>query len=300
MRNLRVACLGDSITRGDNTSHPYPSLLQASLRESESASATVGNFGVNRAVASASCPAGPWPCVPFLRSASAASALAAEPSVVVLMLGTNDYLLATQSGLEAGLSEIISRFLQLRRRPTILLATPPPLLWVAGEQAQASAKGIRAVNNHLLSAQLWCLADRHRAAGLGPPLDTFHAFLSPRASGGCSRHQPCPRLFRADGLHPSSEGNALIAARVRGALRRPPRWGDAGLGRQEAARACCAVRDESPSKFARCAGSAVLPALLAASPQNATVRLLPEVAFFGFASRFSETGAGDRVNGNEW
>lgn len=280
---MRVACLGDSITKGDNTTHTYTELLQKRLLASWPR-AEVLNFGVNRAVASAVCPPGPWPCFPYASTASLPAALAATPTVVVIMLGTNDYLLGTARLLEKGLQALVEQFLRLTQQPRILLATPPPLLWASEAQANRSSGSIRALSL-MMPAQIWCIAEQARRAGLGlsPPLDTYHAFLPPRAAKGaggalvdayghergsvpgCASARAGTRcsLFQDDGVHPNGKGNALIAERVARAIREPPSWAPQWAG-EEQAHACCLLRNNR-AKFAHCAQSQVLPALLAES-----------------------------------
>ena len=88
---IRVACLGDSLTRGDGTHerHPpkrlaqrgnYPARLQALL----GSGFWVRNFGHGGATACNSSD------VPYIATRELAAARRWQPDVAVLMLGTND------------------------------------------------------------------------------------------------------------------------------------------------------------------------------------------------------------------
>ena len=136
-RALRIACVGDSITMGNLATPPYqtvnsyPAILQQLLGER----ASVSNFGAGgrTMMRNGLCEDG-TDCS-YWTSGPMNLALASNPDVVVLMLGTNDakdFNWARQQergggSFEATYREMIAEFAALRTRPKVFLAVPPPL-----------------------------------------------------------------------------------------------------------------------------------------------------------------------------
>ena len=134
----RVACVGDSITRGDATHEPgdglhaplkaqitdrgnYPAALQRLLGENW----RVRNFG--RGGCSVLNTTGK-PCTDY---APLRDAIGWGPHVVVLMVGTNYAKRPRAEVIDhfgAGLQQLASRFLQLPSRPSLVLLVPPPIV----------------------------------------------------------------------------------------------------------------------------------------------------------------------------
>ena len=84
MDNIRVACIGDSLTYGylveDRPVNCYPSKLQRLLGEKY----TIKNFGVNGLTMLKNGPESYWESEEFQLS------LHFNPNIVIIMLGTND------------------------------------------------------------------------------------------------------------------------------------------------------------------------------------------------------------------
>lgn len=144
---IRVACVGDSLTRGD-ASHEdnkniskkpafagrgnYPKMLQSMLGPRFD----VRNFGKGGATA---CNAtGPSA---YIETPHYAAALAFDPHVAVIMLGTNDAKVDNwegshcggRSAYRAGMEQIISGIIAKasssdKSAPTIVLVPPPPIV----------------------------------------------------------------------------------------------------------------------------------------------------------------------------
>jgi len=118
-RPIRVACCGDSITkgRGDDS---YPAQLGRMLGDGWD----VRNFGHNGTVARRSGGRTYW-SVPEFEAATAF-----EPDIVVLMLGTNDAASdeAHRAQFAPGFTAMIEHMRALPSNPRVIVCTPPPLM----------------------------------------------------------------------------------------------------------------------------------------------------------------------------
>ena len=175
---VRVACVGDSITEGSG----YPDNLQIMLGPEYD----VGNFGVSGSTVSLNSER------PYMKAPARAASEAFQPSIVVIMLGTND---AQASGeLNGDFSEdyktLISEYQALLSEPEIWLVKPPPIFENQLNLSDASLEQgiipqIEEVANEL---------------GL-PMIDVYSIMAS------------YPEYFM-DGVHPSSEGASVIANQI--------------------------------------------------------------------------------------
>ena len=230
---LRIACMGDSLTRGDGLhEHPplrrvpwnrlrqsqqplrergsYPALL---ARLAASRRAEVRNFGHGGSTA-CNYTGGHGPPYESLPEYAAAQRFA--PHIVVLMLGTNDAKPSFWSmgpcaqwgrepghGLRAGLTSILATFRRLPQPPKlILLLTPPPLL---------GSRRLFEIDPLLLSEARRMVAEVQAQQDVA---GTMRVALA---------HAAVPRtslLFAADSLHLNADGSALLACAVHAQLRR--------------------------------------------------------------------------------
>ncbi|HAL92789.1 MAG TPA: hypothetical protein DCM68_07180 [Verrucomicrobia bacterium] len=188
---LRVACVGDSITYGDQLAdrdaQSYPAVLQ---RLSQGRYVT-GNFGVNASTALKNI---------FLRSwtgtRACRKALAFDPDLVVIMLGINDLAFPDRYTQYPGdLRDIVARFQALPSAPRVFLCTLTPIAPEA-EQTQAN-RTIRETMNPAIRAV---------AAETGAQVIDISAVFP-------NREELLP-----DGLHPSPAGAEIIARTVLAAL----------------------------------------------------------------------------------
>ncbi len=180
---VRVACVGDSITAGSG----YPELLQAMLGENYS----VGNFGVTGLAVA------PHADSPRLSLATFRSAMTFEPTVVVIMLGTNDANQTNKQSIEnftANYKKIVSTFQSLGTSPQIYLVEPPP---IGNNTVGLSDKVL--VEDVL--PRIEQIASEH---GL-PTIDLHDALANSTDCFG-------------DGVHPNSEAAQIIAEEINQAL----------------------------------------------------------------------------------
>lgn len=111
---VAVACVGDSITEWSG----YPTNLQTVLGKDY----VVGNFGVAEAAISEN-----W-FKPYVKQSEFEKSKDFHPSVVVIMLGTNDAH-TYQSGvnISSDYKKLVSEYQALESRPRIIVVKPPPI-----------------------------------------------------------------------------------------------------------------------------------------------------------------------------
>ena len=121
---LKIACVGDSITRGTFIWHrrkrSYPAQLQAMLGERF----CVRNFGVNGHAAQQSADRPYWDSEAFTLSSTF------EPDIVLIMLGTNDSRGDNWKGVgpfAADYRKLTEHYQSLESSPRVWLLTPPAL-----------------------------------------------------------------------------------------------------------------------------------------------------------------------------
>ena len=226
---IRIACIGDSLTRGDGLHEhipanrvpfqrlrpsqyalrkrgSYPALL---ARLAATQRAVVRNFGHGGATA-CNHTGGNGP--PYESVPEYSAALRFAPHVVVLMLGTNDAKAHFWSagpcsswgrehghGLRTGLASILGAFEHQPQLKLVLLLTPPPLL---------SARPIMGIDPALLQ-------------------EAIDVQTKLAATGSMSRralvHAKMPRsalIFSTDAVHLNADGSALLACIVYAQLQR--------------------------------------------------------------------------------
>lgn len=125
---IKVACVGDSITKGFTLLNPrkysYPSLLQSWLGDQYE----VRNFGVNNASARFDSD------TPYIKTKSYKKSLESGPEIILLMLGSND---TKRSNWNRGIFEkdyksIVESYLALPSPPKIYLLAPIQIHLIKG------------------------------------------------------------------------------------------------------------------------------------------------------------------------
>jgi len=176
---IRVACVGDSITEITG----YPSDLQSMLGDNY----TVGNFGATGSTVLLDS----WK--PYMNQTQFENAEAFEPNIVVIMLGTNDDLKELESyneSFEVDYATLISSFQQLPSNPQILIANSPPIFSNSSD-----------LNPSYLADTIIPKTDDLANKMSLPIIDVYDSF---------GNHTD----YFQDGVHPNSEGAALIATDV--------------------------------------------------------------------------------------
>ncbi len=192
---IRVACVGDSITYGlgipDRDCNSYPAQLETLLGNRWE----VRNFGFSGATAIAYGPK-PYPLLPIFEEA-----LAFEPDVVIIQLGTNDTNAKTwpthQQQFTTDYLGIVRRFQALSTRPRIYLCRPVPLFRDRGKAYDTDK-----ILTEEVIPKINAIAKQNHL----PVIDLYAAL-----DGN-------PGKFW-DGVHPNAEGARLMAATVAAQLK---------------------------------------------------------------------------------
>jgi lysophospholipase L1-like esterase len=119
---IKVACVGDSITQGSGAQKgkSYPAQLQALLGDGYQ----VGNFGVSGRTL---LKKGDFP---YWKEKKYQDALAMEPAIVVIMLGTNDTKPQNwkfEAEFDADYRELVKSFQSLKSKPKVYVCRPVPV-----------------------------------------------------------------------------------------------------------------------------------------------------------------------------
>lgn len=191
---MRIACIGDSITAGKGTppGYAYPAQLQRML----GGEAEVVNYGLSGSTLMnyGRKPYQKW-------GASFKNALAFNPGIVVIQLGTNDTIAEIWAHKEEFVPtylEVIRQFQALKPAPRIFLSLPP---WMANAEKEAA-----------LQEQLPMIKQVAQESH-AEVIDVHGAFLNQNS-------------LLADGLHPNKEGATVLARAVYAAIKGKPFTGE--------------------------------------------------------------------------
>ncbi len=202
---IRVACLGDSITKGARTRDPnsqsYPARLQAMLSDGW----TVRNFGIGGATLLKKGRPNIWK---NLRPAKRF-----RPHIVIVMLGTNDTVSGKRKNWERidefsrDCKKLIEEFRTLPTRPTVYLCGPTAMVLETPGLSPKRRANLTERRPRLekLRGMIERIAEKEhvRYLDLGPVLQGHPELVTP-----------------GDGVHPNVEGYKAIAKRIHGELRR--------------------------------------------------------------------------------
>jgi lysophospholipase L1-like esterase len=180
---IRIACVGDSITEGSG----YPSKLQILLGSDYQ----VGNFGVSGSSVLLDSDK------PYLNQPAFQKSQVFQPSIVVIMLGTNDAREKTfesDEDFSVDYKKLIAAYQALEGDQSIWLVTPPPIF----------ENDLNLNNTNLEDNVIPCIEQVADELNL-PTIDVNAALTE------------YPEYF-GDGVHPNSEAATLIAGEIGEAL----------------------------------------------------------------------------------
>ncbi len=187
---IRVSCIGDSITDGigaSSASTNYPAQLQSLLGEHY----VVGNYGVSGYKVLYSEPEA------YRRSNRYYQSLESSPDLVIIMLGTNDAVVSgitteeKQAEFRKDYQDLINDYVNLASHPKVMLALP--LVSVDGSNAR---DGRCQNNEQYLIPIIRSLAEENHLQVLD-----MHAFTA-----SWNRNN-----YLGDGLHPNDAGYAQLS-----------------------------------------------------------------------------------------
>lgn len=192
---IKVACVGDSITYGHGTTgwpkNNYPTTLQNLLGDGHH----VNNYGVSgRAVQPNSDQ--PYTALPHYQES-----LAYDADIVVFMMGSNDSKPENWHGADAYRAEL-ETILTSYGDAQIILCTPAAAFFLEGQ-----TEGVTSHDIQPLIVEEIAQITRDVAAEHGYTLVDIYAMTAEH-----------PEWFENDGVHPSNDGAAAIAQTVAAAI----------------------------------------------------------------------------------
>jgi acyl-CoA thioesterase-1 len=180
---IRVAYVGDSITEVSG----YPSYLQSLLGSQY----LVENFGDSGATVLLNS----WR--PYMNQLKFQNAKEFQPNMVVIILGTNDCLHGLHQYNESfqdDYAKLITQFRQLESKPQIWIVKPPPIFSNSSDLSSTYF-------TQTIISQIEEVANKQNL----PIIDIYSAF---------GNHTD----YFKDGVHPNSQGAALLASEVYNAI----------------------------------------------------------------------------------
>ncbi len=191
---IKVACVGNSITDGHGidmaTQHGYPALLQGMLGDGY----WVKNFGVSgRTMLNKGD-------FPYMKETAWKDALAFEPDIVVIKLGTNDSKPQNwqyASEFKHDMKEMVDALRKGAKKPCIILCTPIPAF-----------KSSWDINEDIILHQIIPM-EREVAREYGLQVIDLHSLFADGAD-----------KVQDDGIHPNEKGVQLMATTIAEALKK--------------------------------------------------------------------------------
>ncbi len=196
--DIRVACIGNSITDGMGIDmaevFSYPSVLGRRLGNGYS----VKNFGVSARTMSNGGD------LPYQKEQAWKDCLAWEPNVVIIKLGTNDAKTdnwkAGKNDYIASLNKMVEELRALPTKPRIIIASPIPAF-----------------------RDIWTITDSVITSGIIPELQKYTKKQNLEYLDLHSLFKNDGKtMMQSDGIHPTDKGAAQIATLVYDAIRNVP------------------------------------------------------------------------------
>ena len=191
-QTIRVACVGDSITRGASIPDPAVNTYPAQLNSLLGNDYEVRNFGVSGATAQKQGDVAYWNLEEFKAVAKF------QPAIIIIALGTNDSKPRNWQDADtfsADLTALIKHFRSFPNTPRVFVCTPVPVYKDAFTISQETVRDEVVPAIHDLAAKT------------DTPLIDLHRALSNRSGDF------------PDGVHPNAAGAKQIAATVASAIK---------------------------------------------------------------------------------
>ena len=196
---IKVACIGDSITYGHGISNwpenNYPAVLQRLLGDGYH----VQNFGVSgRAVQDSSDQ-------PYRAVAQYTESIAYDADIIVFMMGSNDTKPENWLGEDAfktALLDLLDDYTQGQKKPLIYICTTPACFFMEDSTGELTSFDLQPAY-----ADTAAEITRETAEALCYPVIDIHTLTKAN-----------PAWFAKDGVHPNDTGAAAIAKTVSDAI----------------------------------------------------------------------------------
>ena len=197
---IKVACIGDSITYGHGISNwpknNYPALLQDLLGDGYH----VQNFGVSgRAVQDNSDQ-------PYRAVSQYEESLAYDADIIVFMMGSNDTKPENWFGedaFKAALLDLLDDYTQGQKQPVIYICTTPACFFTEDSEGGLTSHDLRPAYAEVIAGIV-----QEAAEEMGYPVIDIHTLTADN-----------PHWFEGDGVHPDNEGAAAIAETIADAIK---------------------------------------------------------------------------------
>ena len=192
---VKVACIGDSITYGHGIKNwpenNYPAVLQRLLGDGYH----VQNFGVSgRAVQDNSDQ-------PYRAVSQYEESIAYDADIIVFMMGSNDTKPENWFGEEAfktALLDLLDDYTQGDKKPVICVCTTPACFFMEDSEGELTGFDLRPAYADIVAGIV-----QEAAEELGYPVIDIHSLTKEN-----------PQWFEKDGVHPNNDGAAAIAGAV--------------------------------------------------------------------------------------
>lgn len=194
VQDVTIACVGDSITYGygleNREAECYPVVLQGILEDNYH----VSNLGVNGVIVQKEGDQSYWDEDRYEQSRTC------KPSIVILMLGTNDAKEENWKDSETFRKDyeaMIDSYLNLETKPDVILMTPMTIF-----SSDVSGESVKAASDEIIREEAQVIMEIAEAKEVSV-IDMYQI---------SSEH---PEWFSADGIHPNKDGAAAIAKAVK-------------------------------------------------------------------------------------
>ena len=197
---IKVACVGDSVTYGHSIkswkNNNYPALLSQMLGEKY----CVMNFGVSGSTVQ------PDGDQPYVATKAYGQSLAYEADILVFMMGSNDSKPENWKGEEAFLlqyNSLLESYLQAEKKPVVYLCTPPVAYFPEGVSEGLTNYDIQPQYVQTVNGLIKTVAEERSFTVID-----INSLTTDRRD-----------LFGKDNVHPNNDGARLIAEAVYAAVK---------------------------------------------------------------------------------
>lgn len=198
---IKVACVGDSITYGMLVTNVFSNSYPARLSEKLGEEYHVLNFGFSGKTAQDNNKDS------YRKTNKYKLSIEYQPDVVVIMLGSNDtkaYNWSTREKFKADYKELISVYLNLESKPRVIIGTPNSGFYVG-------KKSTGAYNYDIDGEKLAIVTEVVKELAVELDVEIFDTYELTKAH---------PEWYKLDGIHPNKDGANAMAEVVASVIKK--------------------------------------------------------------------------------